>query len=205
MVSLMRAHNTLKALSICVALCFSSSAQANVIDLGTLTPGATNFPVPGALTFTPIAVPGLSLYQLTGTVSGVLPANSIVTFSYLFSNAIAGSSTVTSTFNTDVTPTSASVINSGGSTASAPLGFVSANLALPSSATNIIGNNGSSSVTFASILSLILSSNAIGTLTYSVSSVPLPASFPLFLMLIGGLYFVSRMNKNRTPRQGIAA
>src|SRR5271170_1560825 len=89
------------ALAALAVMAVSASAQAAI----TLDPLPGTHDITFDLTVDPI---GGGLSEVLTDISGVLPADSTLTFNYGLGTGLAGQATASSTFNTDVNPTTAS-------------------------------------------------------------------------------------------------
>lgn len=150
-----------------------------------------------------------------GQIFGFLPSNLTITFSYTFDGLVDGNLQGNSQYNYfqggDHYTGSASADSDTGSTskgfingvASAPLIFATAglNVVNPGISTGTVTfiNKSSSFESFESIFTglLRLSPHAIGSATYAVSSIPLPAALPMFATVLAGMFGFARSRKRK--------
>jgi hypothetical protein len=134
-----------------------------------------------------------------------------ITFTYNFTDIAAGTLHALGAYNYTaggLTYNGSAVSDTGGSTVAsgttnglttAPLVFASANLNGPETAGTVTITNLSKGV--ASIQSLFsglfTSSARVVSVSYQVSSVPLPASFPMFAAALAGLFGFAFFRKRR--------
>ncbi len=150
-----------------------------------------------------------------GSIFGFLPSNLTITFPYSFTGLIAGNLQGNSQYDytnggnhyngfgsadSQLGSTSKGFKNS---VASAPLIFASAglNVANPgtSHGTVVFSNRSTSFESFESIFTglLTLRPRAIGSATYAVSTIPLPAALPMFATLLAGMFGFARSRKRK--------
>jgi len=150
-----------------------------------------------------------------GDAYGFLPANAKITFSYTFTGLEDGQLQSYSSYNynqggsqyfgsaTADTKSFGTAVGSVNGLPSAPLVFASANLNVvnpgTSTGTTTLFNTTSTMVQFQTLFFGLLNASprGIGSATYAVSSIPLPAALPMFLALIGGFAGFSRLRKHR--------
>ena len=151
----------------------------------------------------------------SGVTYGLLPTNAQITFNYSFTGLTGGQLTSYSNYNYtnagnlyqgSSTGDSFSGNNAVGTTngiASAPLVLATANLNVvnPGNSTGTvrITNLTNTFQQFQSAFFGALSQfpAGVGTITYNVSSVPLPAALPMFTALLASVFGFARFNRNR--------
>ena len=150
-----------------------------------------------------------------GSIFGFLPSNTSITFSYSFTGLAAGNlqgngdyhytlggNTYSGTGSADSQLGSTSTGFTNG-VASAPLVFATAGLTVTDPGTShgtvTFTNTSSSFENFETIFTglLHISPAAIGSATYAVSSIPLPAAAPMFGALIAGMFGFARSRKRK--------
>lgn len=140
----------------------------------------------------------------SGQAFGFLPNNAAITFTYSFTGLREGSLTGYGAYDHDIggdNYSGSALATSGGfnyseatvnGVASTPLVFATANLNVgdPSSGTIRITNISGAFASFQALFYGILTQvpNAVGSINYVVSSVPLPAALPIFASLLAGLF-----------------
>ena len=148
-------------------------------------------------------------------ISGTLPANTLITFTYDFSGDLDfGFLSATGSYSYTDGPNSFTGFASGtNSTGSNSAGFVNGSpstaLAVSSAqvdftnntATAIIQNNSSGAVSFLDLFVGLVTGSRNLEISYNVSAVPLPAALPLFGAAIAGLMGFSYRRK----KQALAA
>ena len=150
-----------------------------------------------------------------GSIFGYLPSNTAITFSYSFTGLAAGNLQANSDYNYTLGGNTYNGTGSAdsqlGSTAtgftngvaSAPLVFATAGLTVTDPGTShgtvTFTNTSSSFENFESIFTGLLHTSpaAIGSATYAVSSIPLPAAAPMFGALIAGMFGFARSRKRK--------
>jgi hypothetical protein len=198
----------------------ASSVQALVVDysgsnvnMGTVVAGQS-----GAITnnFSGFSFGGGVLGS--NNAYGFLPTNTQITFSYSFSPATAGgnlmgygsydyiqSSVHYNGSSNSETSTGTTTVGYTNGIASSPLVFATANLSSLSGTTTIT-NLSSGIAQFQSLFyGLLSSTNGISSLTYNVSSVPLPAALPMFGALIASMFGFRHFRKQREGALAVAA
>jgi hypothetical protein len=213
------------AFGACLGL-ISTSAHATVINFSGahVNMGNVDYGQTGAIT---------NLYQTLftlpphiiggGDAYGFLPANAKITFSYTFTGLEDGQLQSYSSYNykqggnqyfgsaTADTKSFGTAVGTVNGLPSAPLVFASADLNVvnpgTSTGTTTIFNTTSAMVQFESLFFGLLNASprGVGSATYAVSSIPLPAALPMFLALIGGFAVFSRVRKNRSAVSAMAA
>ena len=203
---------TKKFLIAAVFLLAAGTAQASVVnfsganvDMGTLAVGQSGTI---ANNYTSTSVGPYSFEN--GNDFGFLPTNSSVTFTYTFSNLVAASMHSYGSYNYTsggLTYIGSSSAYSNGSTtsvgstngvSSAPLTFASANVGTSTGSTTITNTSGSLAQIQSLFSALFSSTGHLVSVTYNVSSVPLPASMPLFAAVLAGLFGMSYLRKRRS-------
>lgn len=150
-----------------------------------------------------------------GAIYGLLPQNAKITFSYTFTGLIDGNLGGNTSYHynnggnvfdgsahADSTGThySAGTVNGVNS---APLVFAAANLNVvnPGTSTGSVSfiNVGSNFASFEAIFSGFLTSTprGVGSATYAVSSIPLPAALPMFASLLAGMFGFARFGRKK--------
>lgn len=145
-------------------------------------------------------------------ITGSLPANSMITFSYNFDGVLDSGYLTTSG---GYSYTNGGVSYTGYTTATAPGGFgfsasyedatpvaalalSSAQITSPSTATVIIKNLSAGALSYVSAFMGTVAKGAKSfTVAYNVSAVPVPAALPLFGLGLGALAWRARSRKNK--------
>lgn len=151
----------------------------------------------------------------TGSIFGFLPSFAQITFSYSFTGLSQGNLKGNTSYNYFVgadqfeggatTNTSGATTSSGtiNNVNSAPLVFASSGLNIqnPGTSTGSVTftNTSASFAQFQSIFTglLAMSPSSIGSATYAVSSIPLPAALPMFATLMASMFGFARFGRKR--------
>jgi len=222
----MRFSSLIVAAAAFSAMFASTSAQAVVIDYTGSNVNTGNLLNGQSGTITDILAPApFHLYQ--SLVNGALPKMSSVTFTYTFpsffligdlngttsydymhsGNHFNGFSTADSQtdvfFNTNSTLNQQGFINS---VAAVSQVFATALLTTPGDETatgtvtfsNYTQTFQNFTSKFIGAFSSLCDGRPVGTITYTVSSIPLPASFPMMLLVVGGLFGFARMSQRKS-------
>jgi len=199
------------AIASIATLLLTAEAQADIVNftgtnknMGTVQSGQT-----GTLfnNYTLITIPFTGgLKAAASRAFGVLPSASKITFTYSlasltnvtylrdsanYSYIQGGDLFAGNAADSTATPATATgTINAG---ASAPLVFATANIA-GNVGTTTISNYSGGFANFSTLFAGFLRGNP--TLTYAVSSVPLPAALPMFSALFAGMFAFARKRRN---------
>lgn len=194
----------------------ATQANAAVVDYTgnfvDMTPTPLEIGQSGTITGSGVGFGNLVLSLITGS----LPSNSLITFSYNFAGTILSSSLTASggySYNdggvSSIGYTTASAPGGFGYSVSyenfspvAPLALSSAQIDSPNTATVIIQNLSAGSLSYATaFMGTILGSKNF-TVAYNVSAVPIPAALPLFGL---GLGVLAAMRARARRKQDLAA
>lgn len=180
----------------------AATASGPFVDLGALSLGDSDT----------LSINGGFGNAVISQISGSLPDNSMVTFTYSFDGLLTagtlgsgGSYTYTSGGNYYEgfaaalhTLGSPATSAEGGSVAGVPstaLAFATAQIDSPMSATAIIKNFSAGAVDFMNLFVGIVQGSTNFEVSYVVSGVPVPAALPLFGLGFGALAYGSRRKK----------
>lgn len=189
----------------------ATPASATVVDYSgnfvDMTPTPLEIGQSGTITSTSPGF-GSTVFSL---ITGSLPANSMVTFSYNFSGTILSGLLNASGGYSYI---DGGVAHAGYTTASAPGGFgfsasfedgtpvaplalSSAQIDSTSTATVVIKNLSAGALSYASSLMASVFGSKNFTVAYNVSAVPVPAALPLFGLGLGAIAAMRARRKNK--------
>lgn len=154
---------------------------------------------------------------IMGLVTGSLPSNSMITFSYTTPGALTsgyldtsagysykdGGVNYTGYSHTDEPNGSDFSIGFENGSPSTALAVTSAQINNPSSVTVIIKNFSAGVVTYANAFMARVLGNPDFTIAYNVSAVPVPAALPLFGLGLGAL--AAMKSRSRRKKQALTA